>query len=333
MKRGISRRHILRFGAMGAAVHLPTWLLWDDFARAAGPGETEAYSPPPRDRADVAEVAAGVYVHRGAHDVYRSGNLGDISNNGFIVGGEAVAVVDTGGTAAFGKALHSAIRAVTDRPIRFVVNTHMHPDHVLGNAAFRDDAPQFVGHYKLAAALAARAERYLAYNRAAVGEAGFAGTEIVLPTLAVERPLEIDLGGRILRLEAQRTAHTDNDLTVHDLTSNTMFMGDLIFAEHVPTIDGSIRGWIALLAEMSTRPLARIVPGHGPGAMAWPAAATPLQRYLETVAGDVRKAIRDGRTLSQAITTVALGERDKWELFDDYHARNITAAFAELEWE
>ncbi len=282
----------------------------------------------------VEQIAPGVFVHRGAHGVYTPGNLGDISNNGFIVGGDAVAVIDTGGTAAVGKRLRDAIRKVTAKPVRYVVNTHMHPDHVLGNAAFRGDSPSFIGHHKLAAALSARAERYLAYNRAEVGEAGFAGTEIVLPDVAVEQTLDLDLGGgRVLRLEAQRTAHTDNDLTVRDMTTDTVFLGDLVFAEHVPTIDGSIRGWMALLEAMSKVPAARIVPGHGPAAMPWPAAAVPLQRYLDAVASDVRKAIRDGRTLSETTTTAARGERDKWELFDGFHARNVSAAFAELEWE
>lgn len=283
--------------------------------------------------ANLSEIAGGVFVHRGVHGVYTPENIGDISNCGFIVGRDAVAVIDTGGTALFGARLREAVRTVTNRPIGYVINTHMHPDHVLGNAAFRSDNTAFVGHHKLAAALAARAERYLAYNRAEVGEAGFAGTEIVLPTQAVETTRDIDLGGRVITLEAQRTAHTDNDLTVRDHATGTVFMGDLVFAEHVPTIDGSIRGWIALLEGLSKVPAARIVPGHGPVQMPWPSAAEPLQRYLDAVARDVRKAIRDGRTLSEAVASAAQEERGHWELFDRYHARNVSAAFAELEWE
>lgn len=281
-----------------------------------------------------AQVAPGVFVHTGEHaHAYTAANLGDISNNGFIVGREAVAVIDTGGTAAYGRRLRDAIRAVTDRPVRYVVNTHMHPDHVLGNAAFRADAPRFAGHHKLAAALSARAERYLSFNREQTGPEGFAGTEIVLPDLAVETTLELDLGDRIIRLEAHRTAHTDNDLTVRDMATDTVFMGDLIFSGHVPTLDGSIRGWIALLDAMKGRPAARIVPGHGPASMAWPDAAVPLERYLGAIATDVRKAIKAGRTLSETLATAASGERDQWELFDGFHARNVSAAFAELEWE
>ncbi|MGD9669353.1 MAG: quinoprotein relay system zinc metallohydrolase 2 [Hyphomicrobiaceae bacterium] len=279
------------------------------------------------------EVASDVFVHKGQHGVYSPANGGDICNTGFIIGRDAVAVIDTGGTARLGAALKARIEALTNRPVRYVINTHMHPDHVLGNAAFRSDGTQFVGHHKLGPALSARAERYLAFNKAAVGEDAFAGTEIVLPTTTVSDRLEIDLGGRMLVLTARPTAHTDNDLTVRDVATDTVFLGDLIFSGHVPTLDGSIKGWLGLLAALETETAGRIVPGHGPASMDWPAAAAPVERYLTTVAEGVRKAIRDGRTMREAIDTVGTAERDHWLLFDEFHRRNVSAAFAELEWE
>ena len=283
--------------------------------------------------ANVIEVAHGVFVHQGRHGVYAPDNGGDICNTGFIIGDDAVAVVDTGGTALLGAALKARISTLTDRPVRYVINTHMHPDHVLGNAAFKADGCQFVGHEKLAPALLARAERYLAYNKAAVGEKAFAGTEIVLPTVGVADHHEIDLGGRTLALLARATAHTDNDLTVRDEKTGTLFTGDLIFSGHVPTLDGSIRGWLKLLAELEPAAAERIVPGHGPAAMNWHAASAPVKRYLEVVAAGVRAAIASGRTMRDAIETVGESERANWQLFDEFHRRNVSAAFAELEWE
>ena len=282
---------------------------------------------------DVTEVAPGVFVHQGRYEVQSPDNRGDISNASFVVGSEAVAVIDTSGSAVLGQELRDAIRAVTDKPIRYVINTHMHPDHVLGNAAFKQDSPTFVGHYKLARALGTRASSYIIANKQMLGETAFEGTEIVLPTLAIKEPTTLDLGDRTLLLEPQATAHTDNDLIVTDTKTNTLFLGDLLFSVHVPTIDGSIKGWLALLDEMGQRKAARVVPGHGPKTMELPQALEPEQRYLSAIATDVRRQIKEGKTLAEATRTAGFSEKDAWKLFDQYHVRNVTAAFAELEWE
>jgi quinoprotein relay system zinc metallohydrolase 2 len=281
----------------------------------------------------ISEIAPGVFVHQGRYELQSPQNRGDMANAGFVVGTDAVAVIDTLGSAVAGRELRSAIRAVTDKPIRYVINTHMHPDHVFGNAAFKEDNPAFVGHYKLARGLATRADRYLTINKEMLGEAAFEGIEIIVPTLAVETSLKLDLGGRTLVLETQATAHTDNDLTVTDTATDTLFLGDLLFSVHVPTLDGSIAGWLALIEELAKREAARVVPGHGPHAMQLPEALAPEQRYLSAIAADVRKLIKDGKTLEDATKIAGFSERDAWKLFDQYHVRNVTAAFAEIEWE
>ena len=261
------------------------------------------------------------------------GNGGDISNITFIAGNDAVAVVDTGGSAKIGAVARAAIKATTDKPIRYVINTHMHPDHVFGNVAFADDKPEYIAHHKMARGLSTRAERYLAVNKEAIGDAAFEGTKIVLPTRGISEITEIDLGGRILELKPRATAHTDNDLTIFDKSTGTLLLGDLLFSGHVPTIDGSIRGWLKLIGEMRNEKAARVIPGHGPSSMTWPDALTPLEQYLRTIADEVRVMIKSGKTLAEASKTVGLSQKDTWQLFDEYHVRNVTAAFAELEWE
>jgi quinoprotein relay system zinc metallohydrolase 2 len=311
-------RHI---AALGASLML---------ASAPGPYRAEAQSV--AQVLPVREIARGVFVHFGASALMTRQNAGAVANVGFIVGQDAVAVIDSGGSVQEGRALLAAIRGITEKPIRYVINTHAHPDHVFGNAAFAPEAPVFVGHRNLPRALAARGSFYLDAFRRLMGDDLIGEVRIIAPTRLVEAEAELDLGGRTLRLRAWPAAHTDHDLTVLDADSGTLFAGDLVFRDHVPVLDGSIRGWLKAIDELGGIPARRVVPGHGEEA-AWPDALEPQRRYLGVLARDVRALIARGSMIGAAAATAGASEKERWELFEEYNARNATAAFSELEWE
>lgn len=285
-----------------------------------------------QDPLPVTEVAPGIYLAAGAHEEASAANLGAIGNIGFIVGGEAVAVIDTGGSARAGQRLRNAIGVVTDLPVRFVINTHVHPDHIMGNAAYLPDDPVFIGHRNLPRAMAQRGDHYLRRLRENLGPATD-GTRLVGPTRTVDDVRDIDLGGRVLRLTAFPAAHTDTDVTVLDIRTAVLWTGDLLFIERVPVIDGSLKGWLAAGADLRRNDTTLVIPGHGPPTPDADAAFEAQERYLRTIQTEIRALISQGGSMEQAVNSVALAERDRWLLFDTYHPRNVVTAYAEIEWE
>jgi quinoprotein relay system zinc metallohydrolase 2 len=280
----------------------------------------------------VTEVAPGLFVHIGAIALMTRENEGAIANVGFVIGNDAVAVIDTGGSVREGRQLLVAIRMRTDKPIRYIINTHGHPDHVFGNAAFTGEGAVFVGHRNLPEALRRRGPFYLDAFRKIMGDSLIDEVRIVPPTLLIDGMRELDLGGRKLLLQAWPPAHSDNDLTALDEVSKTLFAGDLVFLDHIPVVDGSIRGWLRMMDDLGRLPAMRVVPGHGP-VSEWPAALADERRYLETLAADIKRLVTKGATIKSAAETAAASERPRWQLFEDYNARNATAAFSEIEWE
>jgi quinoprotein relay system zinc metallohydrolase 2 len=281
----------------------------------------------------VQQIAPGVYAHHGAVALMDRADAGDIANIGFIIGGKGVAVIDTGGSVEEGRALLTAIRSITAKPILYVINTHFHPDHIFGNAAFDGLGATFVGHANMPRALQQRGGFYLKAFHSIIGAALMKDVRIIPPTLLVDDTRELDLGGRTLELRAWPPAHTDCDLTVYDPMTRTLFAGDVVFLQHIPIIDGSIKGWLANIPELARIPAVWVVPGHGPVTAPWPGALDSEKTYFERLTKDIRAIIAKGDDVSEAAKTAAQSQHDDWKLFSDYNPRNATAAFAEYEWD
>jgi quinoprotein relay system zinc metallohydrolase 2 len=280
----------------------------------------------------IEQITTGIYVHHGEHKDLNAGYGGDICNIGFVVGEKGVAVIDTGGSPKVGSRLREAIRKVTKLPILYVITTHVHPDHSMGNAAFKQDKPVFVGHGKLAEAMALRREAYLRSQAEWVG-ADANGSELIPPTLSVADTHDLDLGGRTLRLTAHPVAHSPADLSVFDSASKTLWTGDLLFVERTPSIDGNIPGWLEVIEQLRTTPASHFVAGHGSTTKNLGAALDDEKRYLNALLSDVRNAIKQGQSMEQTIPTAAGSERGKWLLFDAINRRNVALLYPQLEWE
>src|SRR5262249_25836152 len=142
----------------------------------------------------------------------------------------------------------------------------------------------FIGHRNLPRALSMRGPFYLSAFRRIMGDVPD-NVELPASQQQVDEEVRLDLGNRVLTLRAWAVAHTDNDLTLLDETTQTLFAGDLVFLQHIPVVDGSLRGWLAALRPLAQIPAKHVIPGHGPAA-AWPLALEDERRYLERLAQD-----------------------------------------------
>ncbi len=281
----------------------------------------------------VSEIAPGIYLHLSTHHWPDRDNHGEIANIGFIIGDRCVAVIDSGGNPQQGIALRSAVKKTTSKPICYVINTHVHPDHIYGNSAFKQEpGVMFVGHHKLARAMATRGDHYLSKADELL-DIRVSADNIIPPDIQVKDTLTLNLGNRELILTAHPTAHTDNDLSVYDKNTDTLWLADLLFLEHIPVIDGSIKGWLKELERLENKRYKLVIPGHGQLVKDWPASLQPQKAYLNRLASEIRSLIKQGKTLEYAVENIGQSAKNDWQLFEQFHRKNITIAFAELEWE
>lgn len=283
--------------------------------------------------APVTEITPNHFVHFGKVEDVVGGSDGDVANTGFIIGADGVAVIDSGTTRFVGESLYLAVRQKTDLPIDWLILTHMHPDHILGAEVFQEAGAEVIGSENLNSAVGIRAESYVGNMRRLLGEKQVHGTKVILPTKAVSGTFEIDLGGRVLALANYKTAHTNNDLSVFDQTSSTLWTGDLAFLEHVPALDGSINGWIDVLEALTKMDARAIIPGHGRFVADHPDGLQPTLSYLKALRLEVREALAKGENLATTASHAGSGLKADWQMFDSFNARNATNAYVELEWE
>ena len=293
--------------------------------------------------AAVTQVAPSVFVHIGALGDRGPAKGGDVANTGLVVGSHCAAVLDTGSTPAVGQALRAAIEQATPLPARDIINTHAHPDHLLGHVAFvsagaspNPAPPQIIASERFSRTLVTREP---SYRNALQRDFGIAlgPAAIIYPGFGVDSTMDIDLGDRVLTLQARPTAHTDNDPSVYGQRTRTLFASDLLFVQHLPVLDGSLRGGVSAMAVLTRQAVATVVRGHGPVSHDWPAVMDAQGDCLNGLLQDTRAAIRTRLTIAQAIDRIGVapalrGPATDWLLTDRFHRRNVTAAYAALEW-
>ncbi|MEN6309164.1 MAG: MBL fold metallo-hydrolase [Anaerohalosphaeraceae bacterium] len=208
-------------------------------------------------------VADGIYAYVGASDPGPATAYG--SNVGVIVGDNAILVVDTLMSARGGQQIVDDIRAVSDKPIKWVVNTHHHGDHTLGNCVFARLGACIVSQEDCLAQMKAEAKTAIEQVGTMLTAEELAGTEVACPTVTFSKSMAIDLGGITVELSYPGPTHCAGSCLVYIPQRKVLLTGDMLFTGYHPYLgDGDIPNWTAVLDTIGKMGAERIIPGHGP---------------------------------------------------------------------
>lgn len=277
------------------------------------------------------EVAPGVYVFWGANEPQTPENGARIANDGFIVGGDAVLVVDTGSTRRYGAQMLEAIAETTDLPVRHVIVTHHHFDHAFGIPAFTDQGIEVVMHAEAARLLAFEGEAVLAAVGDLIGPDWMDGTTVGMPTRTITEAEDFDLGGRVVTVTPFPNGHTPGDLAITDRATRTVFAGDLVFIGRPSTVPhADISTWRKHLDTLTTWDWQNLIPGHGP-LVTEPSALENARDYLVFLYNHTICSFQQGDTAVEALMVDVPEPHRDLAMFETEFQRAVFQLFRKYE--
>lgn len=282
-----------------------------------------------------------IYYSLGKGGVPRRENEGNTSNAGFVVTSEGVVVFDALGTPSLGWALLEEIRKRTEKPVRYVVVSHYHADHIYGLQAFKDHAGATVvaqersAEYKENEDTAdERATDRLAQRRAALSPWVDANTRVVPPDVMFSEKAIISLGGKEFVLIYAGPAHSASDAMMMVQPDGVLFAGDIVQSGRVPFMnsdDVDTRRWLNSLREVSSLKPTFIIPGHGKASTKADEAIAFTADYIAYVRSEMKKAVDEWVDFETAYAATDWSKYDNLPAFGATNKGNAYRIFLELE--
>jgi len=231
------------------------------------------------------------------------------NNAGFIVGKEHVVVIDSLATVGLTEKFRDEIRKITDKPVRYLINTHHHGDHIWGNHVF--DEATVISHSYCRREATETPMMDPDLLNAVFTEFDFRGIAVSPADITFDSQLTLHMNGREIRLIHLGPGHTAGDIIVHFPEDGIVFAGDLIFLYSTPLgMEGSFAGWLKNLDAMTALGARTYVPGHGP--VCGIEGLNLCRDYLLLVQRDAKKRYDKGMTPDEAARNIPLGPFRQW---------------------
>ncbi|MFQ5956438.1 MAG: MBL fold metallo-hydrolase [Candidatus Brocadiales bacterium] len=260
--------------------------------------------------------------------VFQDKDLGQ--NATLILGNDACILVDNRQNIPIAQELQTAIKSITDKPIKYIINTHYHGDHTFGNQVFTG-VTDIIGHKNVRTTLLEIGEQHKGFFGEYFGVPRTEEVVITPPTLTFEKELSLQFDNKTINIVYPGRAHTDTDSFIYIPELKLLITGDLLF-NGILGFSGdpscTLRGWINAVEDMEKLDINTIIPGHGPIGNKGDLAL--FRQYLERLLMVVKQEIEKGRTLTEMKESVKLPEYKDWGHYEDWLSVNIEAAYNEL---
>lgn len=236
------------------------------------------------------------------------------SNSAFLTTDEGVLIVDTRQHPRDGQDLLERIRKITDKPIKWVVNTHFHGDHTYGNSVFKELGANIVAHEDTARIMAQVASKEFARRRPFFEARHYDPGEVklTLPNLTFSKDLTIYLGGREVHLAYRGPGQNPGDTFVFFPHARAVFTSGAFGKRSMPNMNftPSPQNWIELLKDLAKENVDVVMPPHGD--LATRADVTDLAAFIDYEYEAVKKAVADGVPLETAVGTLDFSAYRDW---------------------
>ncbi|MBN2816336.1 MAG: MBL fold metallo-hydrolase [Campylobacterales bacterium] len=273
-------------------------------------------------------VSGGTHCFFGHSEVMDEHNNGDISNSCFVNMGDTYLLIDSGSTYSYAAQAHAKMKEINDLPLSYLINTHIHDDHWLGNSYYKEQGTKIIGadnFRQLPIEVTTRMQ-------SRISKEAYKGTEQIHPSLYVEDEKILEINGKKVYIKhVNHKAHTDSDLYIYIPSQKIVFAGDLVFNDRIPSIrDGSLQGWIDTLDEIRSLDVEHIVGGHGN--LVTKDALTMTYNYLVELQSEVSRLLDEGVEIADIVNIVEMPKYKNINLYDVMHRQNVEIAYRMLEW-
>jgi len=274
------------------------------------------------------KVTEGVYCFFGKLENINKQNAGNMVNSCFVQTKVGFVVIDSGPTFSYASQAYEQMQNIAKLPVKYVINTHDHDDHWLGNSFYKSKGALLIGprtyDQNIVAGMTTRMQSVL-------GETLYAKTQIVKLDTIVDDNLTLSLGKEKFEIkQLVDTAHTKGDLVVFLPSQKSLFVGDLVFNGRLTSLrDGSLMGSLNALDKIDAYQAKYVIGGHGYDTDT--NATKQFKSYLLEIKREVQKALDDDIGMESITKKVMMPTYKEMKLYDVLHARNVLDAYKELE--